>query len=692
MKLPLPLLLLPVLAAPVFAQRQDIELSSGWSFIRQDAGPAATPDAKWTAVTLPHTWNALDGQNGKAADPNQPEGYYRGPGWYVRTLEIPADLGDRRVVLRCEAVSQVADVYLNDAYVGQHRGGFTAFAFDLTPHLRRDGPNVLRIRADNSRFPDVAPLSGDFTVFGGIYRPVHLLILDPVHVSPLDHGSSGVYLTIDSAAPAAAEITALAVVDNVLAGPAEAALEFDIADSTGKVVAKQTAPVSFAANGSTRIKQRLHLDQPHLWQGRRDPYLYSVTVRVTRGGKAVDSVIQPLGVRTVRIDPKLGFLLNGKPYPVYGVNRHQDRIDQGWALTPANQEEDFRIIDELGATAVRLAHYPQSEVVHRIADRSGLLLWQEISLVDRVPSLKEFAATSRQQLTEMILQGYNHPSLSFWGLFNELKAVWANPLSAPPEPLIRELRELASSLDPSRPIVSASWIRDYDILHDTVPHIAFNQYPGWYWGKPEDVGPMIDFLYAKHGNRLIAMSEYGAGASVQHHSEIPLTTPKNTGSPYHPEEWQTTVHEAAWRAFKNDKRLWGTFIWAMFDFASDGRDEGDTPGRNDKGLVTYDRKTRKDAFYLYQANWSEAPMVHLTSRRLVERHVNPIEVKLYSNCSEVELVVNGASVGKQKPDAIQVCRWPNISLKPGENRIEAIGRTANGAEVRDAVVWLLKSE
>lgn len=684
------LLVLVTLGAALRAESQAITLTTGWRFIRQDAGPAAEPDDSWTAVAVPHTWNALDGENGKAADPKLPDGYYRGSAWYYLPLNLPTNLGARRVFLRCEAVNTVADVYLNDQHVGQHRGGYTAFAFDLTPYLRSGGANVLRIRADNSRFPDIAPLNGDFTFFGGVYRPVTLWIVDPVHLSLGDHGSRGVYVTQKILTTDEAKIEVRALVTNQLATTAEVTVDAEIADADAKPVATGKIAVTIAAGETIPVAHTLRIDRPHRWAGRRDPYLYHVTVAINRGGARVDAVSSALGLRTVAIDEAHGFLLNGEPYPVHGVSRHQDRLDRGSALTVADEEQDIALMLDMGVTAVRLAHYPQSESIHQLADRAGLLLWEEIPNIERVPSLPEFAPMLKQELEEMILQGYNHPSVAFWGLFNEAKAVWLSPLGAPPEPLLNELRARTQQLDPSRLIVGASWLRHHDPLHDTVPYPAFNQYPGWKFDAPEDMAKWVDVISKNHGDRRIAISEYGAGASIHQHLETGLAPPASTETPFHPEEWQAIVHEGNWRALKENPHVWGTFVWNMFDFAADQRNEGDTPGRNDKGLVTYDRATRKDAYFFYQANWTKKPMVYVAARRMERRRLNPApEIKIYSNCAAVELLVNGESLGERKPDDIAVCRWTGVRLQPGANRIEAVARTVDGTETRDVCSWIL---
>lgn len=677
------------LSSALSAQRQAIPLDADWRFIRRDAGLGAAVDSHWQAVSLPHTWNNLDGQNGTAADPGLPDGYYRGAGWYERQFQLPKESAGRRVFVRFEAVSIVSDVYVNDRHIGQHRGAFAAFCYELTPFLRADAANVIRVRADNSHFQDVAPLSADFTMDGGIYRPASLIVTDPVCISPLDYASSGVYLTIKQLGADAAAIDVRTLVSSGLAAAASVQVEVEIADAGGQSVATGKTEISLAAGQTAPVDQPIRIAHPHLWQGRKDPYLYTATVRLHRDGRVVDSVTQPLGLRTVSIDPGRGVLLNGEPYPVHGVNRHQDRLNQGWALTPEDHAEDIRQILDLGCTGLRLAHYQQSAVVHDLCDRGGLLVWQEIPLVNSISGLPQFAENAKQQLTEMIKQGYNHPSLCFWGLFNELNATWAEPLGPAPDQLITDLRGLAHQLDPTRTTVAASWMRTPSSIHALPDHIAFNQYPGWYWGTPDDYEHLFSDLSTMMGGQRVGISEYGAGASIRQHQEGALATPKNTNTHFHPEEWQAIVHERAWANAKDNPHLWGTFVWVMFDFASDGRDEGDAPGRNDKGLVTADRQVRKDAFYFYQANWTDAPMVYLASRRMTPRHAAATEVKVYSNCADVELMVNGASQGVVQPDRVKICRWPQVVLAPGVNRIEAVGRR-DGKEVRDQCAWTLE--
>lgn len=673
-------------SSSLYAQRHAEELTDGWKFLKADALPRATTDT-WENVTVPHTWNVEDGCNGKAADPQYPEGYYRGPGWYARPLDVPVDWKGKRVFIRFEGVSLVADVFVNEVAVGQHRGAFAAFCFEITPYLHFDGKDTLRVRADNARAFDVAPLSGDFTVFGGIYRPVHVFATDDVCISPLEFASPGVFLTLKELRNEQATIEAKTLVSNGVESPASAKVEVEIKDATGASVSKQEREMELPAGKTTSVVQQLSVANPHLWNGRKDPYLYSATIRVSRDGKVVDEIVQPLGIRTVAITEDRGFVLNGQPYPLHGVNRHQDRAGKGWALTNADQDEDHAMIEEIGATTVRLAHYQQADYFHSLSDRDGIIEWQEIPLVETLGGSPEFLANARQQLTEMILQTYNHPAACMWGLFNELDATWAEVHTAEAAPIIADLQKLARSLDSTRPTVAASWPQDAGPRHKIPDWTAWNIYPGWYSAYPQDASGLIDKYSGQMGKR-IGLAEYGAGANPAQFQEGEPQRPVQAG-PFHPQEWQNYAHERMWAQFRNNPKLWGTWIWAMFDFAVDKRDEGSTPGINDKGLVTRDRKIRKDTFYFYKANWNPEPMVYLVSRRMTPRKQAITEVKVYSNCAAVELKVNGQSIGSVKPDDDRICRWKFVQLKPGTNDIEAIGYEGC-KEFNDTCTWVLE--
>jgi beta-galactosidase len=601
--------------------------------------------------------------------------------------------------VRFEAASTVARVFLNGMLMGEHRGAFTAFCFELTDLLTYGGENQLRVQVDNSPREDLPPLSGDFNLDGGLYRPAALIVTNGLCISPLDYASPGVYLTLKDVNSSRATVEVRAILSDhtipalpVKPGekspkasppPAAPALRVEVRDRAGKVVGNASGDSAVPAEGSGASALTVTIPTPHLWNGRADPYLYTVRVQLIRGDTVLDEVTQPLGLRTVAIDEGKGFLLNGQPYPVHGVNRHQDVRDKGWALSVEDEERDAALMKEMGVTAVRNAHYPQSESWHRINDREGVLLWDEVSLVNETRSSRAFWLNSEECLREMIHQLYNHPSVAWWGIFNELGN---RPMPLSDEGLT-QLRTIAHELDPSRLVVGAT--NHLNRSFNRIPEfICLNAYPGWYSPTPPgDIAKTIAALSREVGGRRIGVSEYGAGANLSHHSEEPLSQPR-PGGPFHPEEWQAYVHKGAWAAMRDNPKVWGSFVWVMFDFAVQGRREGNLPALNDKGLVTQDRKFRKDAFYFYQANWTKAPMVHIASRRLTPRQMSPTEVKVYSNCTEVELRVNGKSVGQARPDDLGICRFPDVHLAAAETRVEAIGKSP-AAPVSDGCTWVL---
>lgn len=623
----------------------------------------------------------------KRPPPQYPEGYYRGPAWYARELQMPPEWKTRRVFVRFEGVALVANVLVNGVSVGEHRGGFAAFCCELTPYLHFDGKDTIRVRADNATAFDVPPLSGGFTVFGGIYRPVQLIATEEVCVSPLEFGSPGLFLTVAKLDSTKAVVAAKALISNGAKRGRSVQIQFELKDAGGVAVAEQTRTVELAPAATVAITGTLDVPTPHLWRGRRDPYLYTATVRLLCDGRGGDEVSQPVGLRTITLSPDRGFLLNGEPYALHGVNRHQDRAGKGWALSDHDHDEDFSMIAEVGATTVRLAHYQQADHVLGLCDRLGLVAWQEVPLINAVGGTPQFLANARQQLTELILQSYNHPAFAFMSLSNELDAPWGGTRTAPAVPIVSDLQQLAKQLDPARITVLASYPQDAGPRHKIPDGTAWNIYPGWYSALPGDATAWIE-KYSSQMGRSIGVSEYGAGANPLQFAEGEPKLPRPDG-PFHPQEWQNLVHESLWRQLQDNPRVWGAWIWAMFDFASDGRNEGGTPGINDKGLVTRDRAIRKDTFYFYKANWSSEPMVFIASRRATPRKQPTTSVSVYSNCTEVELKVNGRSLGRRRPDDVRVCRWPIVALEPGVNRIEAVASSGGGV-LSDRCEWMLE--
>lgn len=623
----------------------------------------------YTEVNLPHTWNT-DALSGKID-------YYRGLGNYEKSFDVPDGWKDRRVYIRFKGVNSVANVFINGKHALEHRGGYTAFVADLTNRLDYGKKNTVLVRVNNAIQLDVMPLLGDFNMYGGIYRDVDLIVTGPEHISLSDYASSGVYLLQEQVSEEKALVKAKVMLEGRQGE--KVTLRLQVKDQTGKVVAEKSDDVAFGGNEPEVANLALEIRKPHLWNGRKDPYCYTAEAVLLKGGEMVDRVTESLGLRYFKVDPEQGFFLNGEHLKLHGVCRHQDHAEIGNALSPLNHEEDMDIMLEMGVNAIRLAHYPQDKYIYDLCDRNGVIVWAEIpfigpggyrdkGFVDQ-PSFRE---NGKQQLIELIRQNFNHPSICFWGLFNELKQSGDDPCD-----YIRELNVLAHQEDPSRPTTAASnQGGELNVLTDL---ICWNQYFGWYGGDPSHIGTWADQTHQKYPERCIGISEYGAGASI-YHQQAELKKPV-ANSYWHPENWQAYYHEEHWKAIDSRPFLWGTFVWNMFDFGAAHRTEGEIAGKNDKGLVTFDRKHKKDAFYFYKANWNtEDPFVYIAGRRLSERTAAQQAVKVYSNQPEVELFLNGKSLGKKKP-VYGICIWENVVIVPGPNKLVAKTKTKVSDEV-----------
>ena len=650
------------------------DLDASWRFNRSDVPGAQEvnfDDSSWGTVDVPHTWNNLDGQQGGP--------YYRGIGWYRKHYTVPDEWAGRELFLKFDGTSLVTDLYVNGTLVGEHQGGFAAFTWDVTGYLAVGQDNILAVKVNNAFNPDIPPLSGDFNVDGGIYRHVNLIATDPLHVSLIDYASPGVYLRQTNVSAASADLQVTTKLRNDDVADRDAAVLTTVVDAAGKVVATLEDSLPLASGTGTDVIQNTTIQKPHLWDGRNDPYLYQVCVRIidTDSGAVVDQVEQRLGLRYYWVDPGHGFYLNGQPYDLHGVDFHQDRLNEGWAISDDDQRQDIGLVQEIGATFVRLAHYQHPPLTYDLLDQAGIVTWTEIPLVNSAANSPAFFANSEQQLTEMILQNYNHPSVMFWGMYNE---IGDTPVT---RSLVSQLVQLAHTLDPDRLTTAATLQADGALINYLPDVVSFNKYFGWYYGQPADFGPWADNIHAAYPNRAIGVSEYGAGASIYQHQENP--PPPNPGGPAHPEEYQDIYHEMLWQQLETRPFLWEKSVWNMFDFASSTRHEGDTPGRNDKGLITYDHQTKKDAFYWYKANWSNDPVLYITSRRFTDRRSNSVEVKVYSNLDQVTLTVNGVSLGTLEGDA-HIFRWTGVILAPGANDVE-VSATRDGKTYTDGVTW-----
>jgi beta-galactosidase len=701
-------------AAPV---RQVTPLAQGWQFHFGDDQPeGGARDAGWEVVSLPHTWNRVGQYEAQTGIPlaRRPIDKRQGVAWYRLDFAAPVLAQGQRAYLQFDAASRTAQVWVNGRKVGGHDGGFSRFRLDITDVLRPGQTNQLSVRVDNtqpapgSTTQDILPLTGDFFVQGGLYRPVSLVVTEATHFDMLDDGGSGVYAQTTRIGATSADLAVVARVRND-AGARGLTLVSRLIDARGRQVARAETPLQAAANATREDRQVLTIARPHLWQGVASPYLYTLASELRDAdGRLLDRMDQSVGIREVRIDPDKGLLLNGRPTPLHGVGLHQDSMAHGWAMSEADVERTVGIIRDMGANSIRLTHYQHGDAVHTIADRLGLIVWDEIPLVtawttrnEQKTATDQLTANARQQLRELVAQNRNHPSVVVWGIANEVDFGPSRPgflsngttVVPDPLPLLRDLNTLAHQLDPSRPSAVANCCEDRDMpqvppVADVPDVSAVNRYFGWYYDKPEDLGPHLDSLHKKRPGQPLALSEYGAGAGLSLHTDDVRGGPVDAGGRNQPEEYQADLHERTWPQIKARPWLWASWLWNSFDFGSTVRREGDAVDINTKGLVSYDGSVRKDAFYYYRAQWSDQPTVHITGRRYVDRNYGVTDVKVYSNAARTQLWLNGKLLGTMAGCENHVCVWTGVRLAPGENRLEARAMFA-GKPVSDAIRWTL---
>ena len=617
--------------------RNIISLNEGWQFSKNVS--AANHNGDVIAVNLPHSWNATDGQDGG-------NDYFRGACLYTKTIER-AELpeADRYYLEICGANSS-ADVYLNGEHKAHHDGGYSTWRVDVTDSVT-DKCEVA-IVVDNSPNETVYPQMADFTFYGGLYRNVNLIAVNNTHFDLDYYGGPGIKVTpIVDGTDANVEIEVF--ITNKQEGDV---VVYSILDKNGETVASIT---------SSDTKVNLSVENAHLWNGRIDPYLYTATAVIVRNGEELDDVKARFGVRTFKIDPELGFILNGKEYPLRGVSRHQDRLGIGNALLPCHHEEDIELIMEVGATTIRLAHYQHDQYFYDLCDERGLVIWAEIPYISKhMPTGRE---NTISQMKELVTQNYNHPSIVVWGLSNEITISGSNP------DLIENhtiLNDMVHEMDKTRltTIAAVSMAKIDDPYLHISDVVSYNHYFGWYGGETSMNGPWFDKFHAAYPNTPIGCSEYGCEA-LNWHSSTPFQGD-------YTEEYQSYYHEELIKQLFTRKYLWATHVWNMFDFGADARAEGGENGQNHKGLITMDRKYKKDSFYAYKA-WlrspEDAPFVHICSKRYIDRVEDVTKVTVYSNLPEVELFVNGESVGKKSaPDHFFYFEVPNV----GESKLEAV--------------------
>ena len=596
--------------------RQIININRKWAFSKQATSVPAELPMNWDWVNLPHSWNAIDGQDGDSD-------FFRGTCYYVRKLE-KLDLPEAdKYYLEIKGANSSADVYVNGKILAHHDGGYSTWRVDVTNTLKAD--NLIVIAVDNSANDKVYPQMADFTFYGGLYRDVNIICVSEAHFDLSYHGGPGLMIT-----PEINGDDAKVEIETWVTNPvSNQVIKYVIKDAEGKVVAeKETADT----------KVTLDIKNVHRWHGKKDPYLYTAELELVVDGKAIDNISSRFGCRTFEIDPENGFILNGEEYPLRGVSRHQDRWGFGNALLPEHHKEDIELICEVGATTIRLAHYQHDQYFYDLCDEKGLVIWAEIPYISKhMPTGRD---NTISQMKELVIQNYNHPSIVVWGLSNEIT------MQGDDDPDLLEnhriLNDLVHEMDKTRKtVVAALSMCNIDSPYIQIPDaVSYNHYFGWYGGETSMNGPWFDNFHAKYPNIPIGCSEYGCEALNWHTS--------NPQQGDYTEEYQAYYHEELIKQLFSRKYMWATHVWNMFDFGADSRNEGGENGQNHKGLVTFDRKYKKDSFYAYKAWLSDEKFVHICGKRYVDRVEDITKVTVYSNLPEVELFANGKSLGKKQ--------------------------------------------
>ena len=614
--------------------RNIICLNEGWQFIKNCADPKATEGAE--KVNLPHCWNAVDGQDGG-------NDYFRGDCLYTKTLR-KSELGEGEHYLEIRGANSSADVYVNGTALCHHDGGYSTWRVNLTEALTEE-ENLLSIVVNNAPNETVYPQVADFTFYGGIYRDVYLITVNETHFDLDYYGAPGIKVTPNvNGKDATVEVEVYTT-----AMKAGQQIVYTLLDQAGKELQRLA---------SADKKATFEIKDVHLWNGRKDPYLYSCKAEIVEGENVVDNISTRFGCRTFRIDPNNGFILNGEEYPLRGVSRHQDRWGVGNALTRQHHEEDIDFICEVGCTTIRLAHYQHDQYFYDLCDEKGLVIWAEIPYISKhMPTGRE---NTISQMKELVSQNYNHPSIVVWGLSNEIS------IGGSSEDLLenhRILNDLCHEMDKTRltTIAAVSMCKMDDPYLQIPDVVSYNHYFGWYGGDTSMNGPWFDKFHAMHPNIPIGCSEYGCEALNWH------TSDPRQGD--YTEEYQAYYHEELIRQLFTRKYMWATHVWNMFDFGADARAEGGENGQNHKGLMTFDRKYKKDSFYAYKAWLNPEPMIHLCGKRYVDRVEDVTKVTVYSNQPSVELFANGVSLGvKEAADHFFYFDVPNV----GETKLTAV--------------------
>ena len=637
--------------------RKILDFNKKWAFSKEaKAAPQEMPK-NWVWVNLPHTWNAIDGMDGG-------NDYYRGTCYYANTVDKMEFLPEAdQYYLEFEGANSSADIYVNGKKLAHHDGGYSTFRVNVTEEFKQAQEPFVVAAVDNSSNETVYPQMADFTFYGGLYRDVKIICVNDSHFDLEHYGAPGIKVT-PKIAGKAAEVEVEAFPVGIKDGQH---LVYTLKEADGRILETKITEIS-------ETKAVFYIENVHLWNGRKDPYLYTCEVQIANETEILDEVSTRFGCRSFSIDPEEGFFLNGKSYPLHGVSRHQDRWEKGNALSKEDHEEDMNLICEMGANTIRLAHYQHAQYFYDLCDEKGMIVWAEIPYISKhMPKGRE---NTISQMQELIVQNYNHPSIVVWGLSNEIS------MQGSSKDLLENheiLNELCHKMDPTRlTVIACLSMTDIHDPYIKIPDVvSYNHYFGWYGGEPSMNGPWFDEFHKAYPNIPIGMSEYGCEALNWHTSE-PMQGD-------YTEEYQAYYHEELIKQLFTKKYIWATHVWNMFDFGADARSEGGENGQNHKGLVTIDRKYKKDSFYAYKAWLSDEPFVHICGKRYVDRVEAVTKVTVYSNQPEVELFANGISLGRQTSDVhFFYFEVPN----EGETELKAVaGACEDRSKIRKAEVF-----
>ncbi len=633
--------------------RNIININENWKFIQQNVGLPTSYPSEWETVDLPHTWNAVDGNDGNGQ-------YDRGNYWYAKAFETPKQpLAGGRVFVEILAANSEATVYVNGNKVTYHEGGYSTFRADITEYCKEDGENLLVVECSNIANDYVYPQNADFTFYGGLYRGVNLISVPNAHFDLEYYGGPGIMVTPKPTECGGAIFEIESFVKNI---DENFTVQYNIFDEDGE-------EVGYAVRPADATKTAIYVPDANLWDF-DEPYLYTVVAELQRRNETYDDIEVRVGVRSFACDPQKGFIINGVETPLRGVSRHQDINYIGNALDEEDHYADALLIKELGANTIRLAHYQHSQDFYDACDEIGFAVWAEIPFISVMSKNPAAHQNCIEQMKELIVQNYNHPSIMFWGVSNEIL------IGGISEQLVanhKELNALCKEMDPTRltTIAHVSFTPIDGPMHHITDTESYNHYFGWYGGKMEDNGPWLDNFHEKHPDICLGVSEYGCEGIITYHGPEPKCKDYS-------EDYQALYHEHMAKVLDERPWIWSSHVWNMFDFGCAARDEGGVAGRNNKGLMTMDRKTKKDSYYIYKAYWNPEPMVHLCGKRYAQRAGEEREIKVYTNQDAVELYLNGEKIAEGAP-VDHICRF-NVALKDGLNMFLAVA-----GEVKDTM-------